>query len=120
MKLRPQDSASNVQIKQEITDECSTLAKKQKVWDFLKGDVIDMSNDETSATPEEELKAFLSEPVRVSDPLKWWQLNENFPRLSKLAKFPRLSKLAKQYLSVLQPLSHQRGLFLLLDSLLTS
>ena len=85
-------SASNVQIKQEVTDECSTLAKKQKVWDFLKGDVIDLSNDETSDTPEEELKAFLSEPVRVSDPLKWWQLNE--------MKFPRLSKLAKQYLSV--------------------
>ena len=57
------------------------------MWDFLKGDVIDLCNDETSDTPEEELKAFLSEPVRVSDPLKWWQLNEmKFPRLIKLAK----------------------------------
>ena len=72
-----QDETQSIQIKQEVQDKC--------LFDCLLGDVeIDLTKP-TAAL--DECKQYLSEPVRISDPLKWWSVYENKYMLAQLFTF---------------------------------
>ena len=85
---------AGVHIKQEAGQEniSQSEPKKPCLMDCLAPDVVDLTTESETASAEHELEAYISEPVRVLDPLIWWRNNAS--------KFPRLAKLAKRFLCV--------------------
>ena len=79
-------------IKQEVDPDSEPVpVKKSRVFDILKGEVLDLSEN-AGRNGRSELEDYLKEQVTTSDPLKWWETN--------CTKFPRISNLAKKYLSI--------------------
>ena len=81
------------QIKEEPETEVSqNPPKKSKFLEILQGDVVASTRSHNQRTAHEELHDYLTETVRIENPLKWWQINEG--------RYPKLAKLAKVYLAV--------------------
>ena len=74
---------------EEEKDECQEPANK-RVCSYLLGDVEDLGVEDGPSSSE--LAQYQREPVRETDPLVWWRLNEG--------RFPKLASLAKEYLSL--------------------
>ena len=67
-----------------------TSGKSSSILDCLIGDVdIDLTEPTGFNT---ELQSYISEPVRLADPMAWWKVNED--------RFPSVARLAKEYLSI--------------------
>ncbi|XP_069140012.1 E3 SUMO-protein ligase ZBED1-like [Argopecten irradians] len=91
-------TAIPVRIKNEPTeDETNPPPSKRRVFNYLLGDVVDLTTDDSSSadTIEKEIELYLASPITTRDsaePLQWWQRNES--------SFPNLAMLAKQYLAI--------------------
>ena len=73
--------------------EDSSMAPPEKkskfMFDCLLGDICDLT---TPTSAEKEFQDYISEPVGIANPLKWWEASEN--------RYQNIAKLAKSYLSI--------------------
>ena len=85
------DSSANNEA--TVKQETDNGAKKNILFDCLRGDVVDLCGDNLEpSTNEIELETYISERVTVEDPLVWWKYNAS--------KFPCLSKIARKFLAI--------------------
>ena len=94
IELMESESQSVVTVKTESGEpEDSSMAPPEKkskfMFDCLLGDICDLT---TPTSAEKEFQDYISEPVRIANPLKWWEASEN--------RYPNVAKLAKSYLSI--------------------
>ena len=94
IELLESESQSVVTVKTEPGEpEDSSMAPPEKkskfMFDCLLGDICDLT---TPTSAEKEFQDYISEPVRIANPLKWWEASENH--------YPNVAKLAKSYLSI--------------------
>ena len=59
------------------------------MFNCLLGDICDLT---TPTSAEKEFKDYISEPVKIANPLKWREASKN--------RYPNVAKLAKTYLSI--------------------
>ena len=86
------DSNDGEQAPVEVKIEPGTedpAPKKPKLFASLLGDICDLT---LPTSLDKEYSDFLEEPVRIADPLEWWQSGE--------FRYPNVAKLAKVYLAI--------------------
>ena len=94
IELLESESQLVVTVKTEPGEpEDSSMAPPEKkskfMFDCLLGDICDLT---TPTSAEKEFQYYISEPVRIANPLKWWEASEN--------RYPNIAKLTKSYLSI--------------------
>ena len=70
------DIKESMQVKEEPQEDgASGESKQSNILDCLVGDVeIDLI---TPTAINAELEQYITEPIRIVDPLEWWRANEN-------------------------------------------
>ena len=75
-------------------EEESSPKLEAKVFDCLKGDIMDITEENSHKRFEQELEMYIIQRVAIPDPLLWWKIQET------KTKFPSLAKLANKVLVV--------------------